>query len=379
MSRRSDMKRLMESPVSDQSENTETDDKSVGYGDLSADSPAASSSRPKRAARSFSEAWKASQADADAKQRLSADAAIDLDPNTLKASLAADRVADSSDPSFAQFVENIREHGQQIPILVRQIGTGEYQIAYGHRRARAAKDLGRPVRAVVRALTDAELVLAQASENLERRDLSYIERAFFAFNMAEAGIARDVIQTAMGADDAQVSRYIKVAQSIPKVILDAIGPAPKVGRPRWDELVERIKIIDEATNPASRNASAADENTKPEDQADTASVVKAKAVIVASGFDKKPTDERFAAVFDALAAKAIVKSGRSRIWKDGSGRKIVRIEETATRFNLSIDRKLEPELGEFLVERLDELLSAFKARKDKPVPQPKLKGDEEPE
>ncbi len=119
--------------------------------------------------------------------------------------------------------------------------------------ARAAKALGRPVRAGRPTLTDAELVLAQASENLARRDLSYIERAFFAANMADAGISREVIEGAMGADDAQISRYIKVARSIPPDILAAIGPAPKVGRPRWDELpsVSRSPIFDV---PARRSA-----------------------------------------------------------------------------------------------------------------------------
>ena len=38
---------------------------------------------------------------------------------------------------------------------------------------------------------DAELVIAQGSENLAREDLSYIERAHFARNMERAGIARD--------------------------------------------------------------------------------------------------------------------------------------------------------------------------------------------
>lgn len=355
MSRRSNLTALLGAPIKpeeDKARNSEaTADASP---ELSPDKPSSNAPVVARsgAARSMGAIWKATAARADAAQGVSQGAVTELDTSLLDASFVADRVADSSDPSFAAFVENVREHGQQIPILVRQLPGERYQIAYGHRRARAAKALGRPVRAVVRTLTDAELVLAQASENLARRDLSYIERAFFAANMADAGISREVIEGAMGADDAQISRYIKVARSIPPDILAAIGPAPKVGRPRWDELAERLKIAD---------------------------LRRARETVGEPSFADRPTDERFALVFAALAEKAVVKSGRARVWKDGSGRKIARIEQTATRFTLSIDRKLEPELGEFLVGRLDEILTALRAGKEEPDLKRQPKGDETPE
>ncbi len=79
-------------------------------------------------------------------------------------------------------VEAIREQGQQVPILVRPHPDrpGRYQVAFGHRRLRAVAEIGIPVRAVVRDLTDEQLVVAQGQENNERRDLSYIEKARFA-------------------------------------------------------------------------------------------------------------------------------------------------------------------------------------------------------
>ena len=51
---------------------------------------------------------------------------------------------------------------------------GFYQVAYGHRRVRATAILGIKVRAIVRDLTDAELVIAQGQENNARQDLSFI-------------------------------------------------------------------------------------------------------------------------------------------------------------------------------------------------------------
>ncbi|WP_164125936.1 ParB/RepB/Spo0J family partition protein, partial [Stenotrophomonas maltophilia] len=67
----------------------------------------------------------------------------------------------------AAFRDLIRQHGQNVPILVRPKpgDTEGYEVAFGHRRLRAARELGIKVRAVVRSLTDEQLVIAQGQEN----------------------------------------------------------------------------------------------------------------------------------------------------------------------------------------------------------------------
>ena len=170
-------------------------------------------------------------------------AVVELDPGLCEPSAIADRVPDATDATFEAFVDQIREEGQHTPILVRRHPTkpDRYEIAYGRRRTRAATALGKPVRAVVQDLTDAELVIAQGSENLAREDLSYIERAHFARNMERAGIARDLILKAMAVHRTELDRYLDIAESIPAPVLTIIGPAPKVGRPRWLTLADRIR------------------------------------------------------------------------------------------------------------------------------------------
>ena len=140
-------------------------------------------------------------------------------------------------------VESIRLNGQQVPILVRPHPEkqGSYQTAYGHRRLRAAARVGKPVQAIVRDLTDVQLVLAQGKENTERRDLSFIERAFFARNLVERGFDRGLVQDALSLDKAEMSRFLQVAAAVPAPIVRAIGPAPKIGRPRWVRLAELLK------------------------------------------------------------------------------------------------------------------------------------------
>ena len=120
--------------------------------------------------------------------------------------------------------------------------TGRYQVAFGHRRLRAASELGRPVRAVVKQLSDRDLVIAQGQENSARADLSFVERARFARSLEESGYDRETIITALSVDKTTVSRMISVATRIPADIVDAIGPAPGTGRDRWIELSKPYQI-----------------------------------------------------------------------------------------------------------------------------------------
>ncbi|MGF6254539.1 plasmid partitioning protein RepB [Ensifer sp. LBL] len=162
---------------------------------------------------------------------------VELDPDLIDASFVGDRLTDgeTDDPEFLALADSIRDSGQQSPILVRPHPQkqGRYQTAYGHRRLNAVRSLGIKVKAIVRPLTDDELVLAQGKENAERRNLSFIERAMFASALADRGFDRKVIGEALAVQKSELSRLLQVAEGVPPAIARAIGPAPKVGRERW--------------------------------------------------------------------------------------------------------------------------------------------------
>lgn len=113
----------------------------------------------------------------------------DLDPNLIEPSFVEDRLARTADPDFRRLVDSIGTAGQQAPILVRPHPerAGRYQVAYGHRRLSACVELAQKVKAIVRPLTDTQLVVAQGKENAERRNLSFIERAQFAAHLEQKG------------------------------------------------------------------------------------------------------------------------------------------------------------------------------------------------
>lgn len=170
---------------------------------------------------------------------------VDINPALIDPSPFSDRLSSGADhdDEFAALVQSLKDDGQQVPVLIRPHtrADGRFEAAYGHRRIKALQALNTPVKAIVRVLSDGELLMAQGKENAERRDLSFIEKALFAKGMVDAGIERAAAQAALGAHKADMTRYFAVAETIPMQIARAIGPAPKIGRPRWMALGELLK------------------------------------------------------------------------------------------------------------------------------------------
>jgi ParB family transcriptional regulator, chromosome partitioning protein len=262
---------------------------------------------------------------------------VELEPELIEPSLVMDRISQTDDEAFRNLVKSVEAHGQQVPILVRTHPekSGLYQIAYGHRRLRAAIVLGRKVRAVVREMTNTEVVIAQGKENSERRDLSFIERALFARNLEEAGFDRATLIAALSVHETEVVRLLAVARAIPADVVYAIGPAPKAGRPRWMALTQLLE---------------GSESRLIVDQA-----------LADPGFSAIHTDARFTRLYTALSSRMTAKPDHST-WHDPRGRPVVRIERAKAKTRFIVDEKLAPHFGSFVTEKLDELYAAFSAR-----------------
>lgn len=176
---------------------------------------------------------------------LEGETVVELDPAMIDSSFVSDRMSDDRE-AFEELVEAIRQRGQDSPILVRPHPTleGRYMTVFGHRRARAAKALGRPVRAVVKSLDDRDHVIAQGQENSARADLSFIEKAVFAANLEQRGYDREVIMAALSVDKTVVSKMISVTNDIAANVIAAVGPAKNSGRDRWYKLAMKFRDQD---------------------------------------------------------------------------------------------------------------------------------------
>jgi ParB family chromosome partitioning protein len=267
-------------------------------------------------------------------QLLTGDHVVSLDPALIDPSPIADRLPADRDPGFEQLVVSMERDGQQVPILVRPnpSAQGRFQIAYGRRRLRALARLALPVKAIVRELSDDEMVVAQGRENLDRADLSFIEKALFAKRLEDAGYERSVIMSALSTDKSDLSRYISIARRIPEELARHIGPAVKAGRTRWNALSEAI--------------------SKPK------AASKIDEVIASEAFKSADSDARFNIVFDATAPSA-ERTSKGTPWSTPEGRRAAVIEKRGTQTAITFDEKRVPEFAAFVAARLDALYSEF--------------------
>lgn len=159
----------------------------------------------------------------------------EIDTDLIDAGGPQDRLGEDAVVDDDELTENIRSYGQLIPVLLRvhPEKAGRYQIVYGRRRLRACRALGIAVKADVRTLDDQDCVIAQGQENTARKDLTYHERCLFAQAISDAGYDSTTIQAALNVGENRVSEYLKVTRVIPRVVSEAIGPAPAIGRDRW--------------------------------------------------------------------------------------------------------------------------------------------------
>lgn len=147
------------------------------------------------------------------------------------------------DEGIAALAASIRDYGQQVPVLLRHSPQheGRYEIVYGRRRVAALRSLGLPVKAMLRDLSQHDLIVAQGQENAARKDLSFIEKANFAHQMVAQGFERRVICDALHIDKTVISRMLSVVEALPDGLIALIGAAPSAGRDRWLALAERAK------------------------------------------------------------------------------------------------------------------------------------------
>ncbi|WP_432256431.1 plasmid partitioning protein RepB [Limimaricola sp. AA108-03] len=157
------------------------------------------------------------------------------------------RTRDRLDPSdVIDLRDAIEANGQAVPILVRRHPEkdGRYLLVYGRRRleaVRASEKVGK-VRALIAQMDERGATAAQISENMARRDLSFIEKALFAQELVETGFGnQSQVAEVLTVAKSAVSMAISIAETIGRDLATAIGPAHGIGRPRWEAMARAIE------------------------------------------------------------------------------------------------------------------------------------------
>lgn len=262
---------------------------------------------------------------------------VELDTALVEPSPFADRLLDDDHDRFAAFVKSISEHGQQVPIRVRAHPekAGLYQVVYGHRRLAAAQQLKIPVKAHVVDVDDRELAVAQGIENSARQDLSWIERALFARRMDDAKFRPRDIYTALSIDDAELARMRGVCRHVPIDIIEAIGRAPKIGRPRWVALAKSF----------AKNTNA---------------VQNIRDMLQSERIRKMGSDARFSWVHELIAESRALGTGNSPL-READGFGLGEIKYTSKELRIVAANERGRAFADFVRTELPRLLDEFSA------------------
>ncbi|MCM2292671.1 plasmid partitioning protein RepB [Allorhizobium sp. BGMRC 0089] len=277
-----------------------------------------------------------------ADQAVAGEKVVEIDPALIDPSFITERM-EEDEAAFAELVEAIRERGQDTPVLLRPHPDeeGRFQTVFGHRRVRVAKHLQRPVKAVVKDVSDVDHIIAQGQENSARENLSFIERACFAQNLIALGHERRVVQLALSVDAPMLTRMLSVAGRIPADVIAAIGPAKSVGRDRWLDLVQEIE--------------------PPK------ALALAREIILADGFQDAPSEARFDRLAGELkkARRPAKKTSPVGEWVSQDAALKAEYKTSGRSFSLALKSRDAARFGAYLADNLERLHEEFKrARQD---------------
>lgn len=116
--------------------------------------------------------------------------------------------------SLGELAESIKNYGVLLPLVVRPVKGGKYQIVAGERRWRASQLAGlTQVPAVVRSLKELEELEISLIENVQRVDLSPLEQAGSLFRLHEQfSIPFESIARRLGKAPSTVNNLVRLLQ-----------------------------------------------------------------------------------------------------------------------------------------------------------------------
>ena len=121
-----------------------------------------------------------------------------------------------------ELAQSIKENGVIQPIIVRQSPVIGYEILAGERRYRASLLAGlTSIPAVVKQLSNQEMMVQSIIENLQRENLNPIEEARAYESLVEKGFTHAEIADKMGKSRPYISNSIRLL-SLPEQILSEV-------------------------------------------------------------------------------------------------------------------------------------------------------------
>lgn len=129
----------------------------------------------------------------------------DIIPNPYQPRLHFD------DEKLAELAQSIRENGLIQPIIVRKSAIFGYELLVGERRLRACQlaEL-KVIPAIIKELSDTDMLYQSIIENLQRTDLNPIEEAHSYQKLIQKGLTHDEIAQIMGKSRPYITNILRL-------------------------------------------------------------------------------------------------------------------------------------------------------------------------
>ena len=161
---------------------------------------------------------------------------------------------DFNNEELDMLAKNIKEKGLLQPIIVRPVGD-HYEVVVGERRYKAAQKAGiESIPAIVRDYSDEDVIELSLIENIQRTDLSAVEKGNSCKQLMQRYSAKfpttAAVAKTLGVSERTVNAWLELVEA-PKELQMMIAPATKIGVPReqgkidWDTAVTITRQIDE--------------------------------------------------------------------------------------------------------------------------------------
>ena len=128
------------------------------------------------------------------------------------------------DEAIRELAASIRATGVLQPVLVRSLGTDGYQLVAGERRLRAAGLAGlKTIPAIIRDVSEQEMMELALVENIQREDLNPIEEARAYQTLTERiGMTHDTVSERVGKQRSSITNSLRLL-SLPPEVQDMVS------------------------------------------------------------------------------------------------------------------------------------------------------------
>lgn len=131
---------------------------------------------------------------------------------------------DFDEKALAELADSISQHGVLQPLLVRPVSADCYQIVAGERRWRASRMAGlSEVPAIIKELSDSEVMEIALIENLQRENLSPVEEALGYKSLIETyNLTQDEVAKTVGKSRSAITNAIRLL-SLPQSVIELLS------------------------------------------------------------------------------------------------------------------------------------------------------------